>query len=155
MLCGKRDQGFAAAEEKRITGDNECNHPLLGNCCERSIKLAFFAVIHNKELQPKRTGSNVQLWCLGLGGGILRIHECADYSRRGHQLVQELYSFCRSTDAKGAMPVMLPPGRFRLGTRPDATGSRSATTNTIGIVAVATLAASAETPPPVAAITAT
>ena len=40
-------------------------------------------------------------------------------------------------------PVTLPPGRLRLATRPTATGSL-ATAVTIGIVAVAALAASSE-----------
>ena len=51
-------------------------------------------------------------------------------------------------------PVMLPPGRLRLATRPILTGSLLLS-KTIGIVVVAALAASAETSPPVAAITAT
>jgi hypothetical protein len=43
-------------------------------------------------------------------------------------------------------PVMLPPGRFRLGTRPLLTGSPPKTT-TIGMLAVAVLAASADISP--------
>jgi hypothetical protein len=40
------------------------------------------------------------------------------------------------------MPVALPPGRLKLATRPAATGS-TPTTNTMGIVVVTALAASA------------
>jgi hypothetical protein len=54
---------------------------------------------------------------------------------------------------KKLKPVALPPGRARLATRPSLTGS-SATPNTIGIVAVAALAAIAAGVPDVA-ITAT
>ena len=52
------------------------------------------------------------------------------------------------------MPVTLPPGRFRLATNPYWTGSLPLA-NTIGMVAVADLAASAETTLPVAKIAST
>ena len=52
------------------------------------------------------------------------------------------------------IPVALPPGWFKLATSPSWTGS-VAVENTIGIVPVAVLAAKAETPPPVATMTAT
>src|SRR5215467_1158957 len=55
---------------------------------------------------------------------------------------------------KKLIPVALPPGRARLATRPVLTGF-SATPKTIGIVAVAALAASAVKLPPGVAITAT
>ena len=52
------------------------------------------------------------------------------------------------------MPVTLPPGRLRLATRPDSTGSLPLA-NTIGMLAVAALAASAETTLPVAKMAST
>src|SRR5262249_43475255 len=52
------------------------------------------------------------------------------------------------------MPVRLPPGRARLATRPCLTGS-SDTPNTMGIVVVAPLAASAVAKPAAVTITAT
>src|SRR5262245_48090694 len=52
------------------------------------------------------------------------------------------------------MPVILPPGRLRLVTRPIATGSVPET-NTMGIVAVAALAARPDTSPPMVTMTAT
>src|SRR5262249_12494011 len=55
---------------------------------------------------------------------------------------------------KRLTPVALPPGRLRLATKPILTGSPP-TVNTIGIVDVAALAASAEGSPPVVARTAT
>src|SRR5262245_38369199 len=51
-------------------------------------------------------------------------------------------------------PVRLPPGWVRLTTSPTSTGS-TATAKTIGMVAVAALAATAEGLPPAATITAT
>ncbi len=51
-------------------------------------------------------------------------------------------------------PVAFPPGWLRLATRPILTGSVP-TLNTIGIVVVAALAATAEVSPPAVTITAT
>ncbi len=62
--------------------------------------------------------------------------------------------FASSATANRLTPVTLPPGRLRLATRPSLTGS-SPITKTIGIVAVADLAASTAGAPPIAAIAAT
>ena len=51
--------------------------------------------------------------------------------------------------------MTLPPGRLRLTTRPDLTGSTSPLLKTIGMLEVTFLAASGEVLPPNAAITAT
>jgi hypothetical protein len=61
-------------------------------------------------------------------------------------------SFAPSSTAKKLIPVMLPPGRAKLATTPAETGS-SPIAKTIGIVEVTPFAASAETMPPVVAIT--
>src|SRR5258708_33982360 len=57
-------------------------------------------------------------------------------------------------EARKVAPVTLPPGLFRLATRPRATGSE-ASWNTIGIVLVAALAAIADGAPATGTITAT
>src|SRR4030088_2877886 len=62
--------------------------------------------------------------------------------------------FASSELANTNTPGALAPGRLRPATRPNRTGS-VAVEKTIGIVVVAALAASAETPPPVAMMTAT
>src|SRR6516225_9636471 len=62
--------------------------------------------------------------------------------------------FPPSAPNKLITPVMFPPGRLRLATRPAWTGSPPLT-NTIGIVVVAALAASAEVSPPLVTMTAT
>jgi DNA-binding beta-propeller fold protein YncE len=59
-----------------------------------------------------------------------------------------------SAERSGLTPVILPPGRLRLATRPALTGS-APLTKTIGIDDVAAFAASTGAGPPVAAITAT
>ena len=62
--------------------------------------------------------------------------------------------FATTSSIKSITPVILPPGRFRLATRPSWTGS-DPTTKTTGIVEDAAFAARAEGGPPVAAITET
>src|SRR5262249_34507356 len=62
--------------------------------------------------------------------------------------------FSTSSPINSVTPVILPPGRERLVTMPNLTGS-SPIEMTIGIVEVAALAASAATAPPAATITAT
>src|SRR5262249_48371069 len=70
------------------------------------------------------------------------------------QFVQQPQPLGRDLCPKKLMPVALPPGRARLATRPNLTGS-SPTPNTIGIVEVAALAASEAGLLPGVAITAT
>ena len=62
--------------------------------------------------------------------------------------------FAVNSAMKKLIPVMLPPGRARLATRPSLTGS-ALTVKTMGIVVVAALAANAEAGEPPATITAT
>ena len=62
--------------------------------------------------------------------------------------------FANIMEVSPLTPVALPPGRLRLVTRPSFTGSVEQV-NTIGIVAVAALTASAGGSPPDATITAT
>src|SRR5215218_10582717 len=61
--------------------------------------------------------------------------------------------FAASSAIASDTPVILPPGRLRLATRPVPTGSPPAT-NTIGMVDVAPFAANAVTLPPVVTIAA-
>src|SRR6516165_4613979 len=87
---------------------------------------------------------------LGLAG----FTSSAMTSAAGTSSVSTSSCFCPNSTASEVTPVMLPPGRLRLETSPAAIGS-PAVTKTIGMVAVAALAASAGGVPPTAAITAT
>jgi len=71
---------------------------------------------------------------------------------RGTRFKSSSTRFGISSEAIIAKPVALPPGRLSLCTRPSATGSGPAM-KTIGIAAVAFVAACAVTEPPVATIT--
>ena len=92
-----------------------------------------------------RAATSTSLTVVSAFAGIGRIDEHGHTSRFGHQLAQEFQPLCLPTrHLKTLIPVRLPPGRARLATRPSLTGS-SLTEKTIGIVAVAAFAASAET----------
>ena len=106
------------------------------------------------EVQPEGTCRRLHLLHVGLGNnGICRVDEQGYDARRGDQLVQQLQSLRRYLIVQWVTPVMLPPGRLRLGTRPSWTGSPPVS-KTIGMVVVAAFAASAAGVV-VAAITAT
>ena len=75
-------------------------------------------------------------------------------SKTAREAVSEFLLAFQSDRDTTEHPVRLPSGRARLETRPSLTGS-SPTLNTMGIVAVAALAANATGLPPVAAMTAT
>ena len=58
-----------------------------------------------------------------LGVRRVRLHQHADGCRLGHQSAQQPMRFAPSTPEKKCTPVTLPPGRFRLLTKPSALGS--------------------------------
>jgi hypothetical protein len=92
-------------------------------------------------------------------GGLLTLEDAVDVAGGAAGLVEKGVSSCSrsncfviSSAERRFTPVTLPPGRFRLATRPSPTGS-AAIINTIGIVLVAAFAAGAEILPPLASIT--
>ena len=80
-----------------------------------------------------RRRAHARLAHLG-SAGICRIDQHGNHRRLGHELAQQLQPLRTSTPGRRSTPVTLPPGRFRLATRPSPTGS-SPTAKTIGIVA--------------------
>ena len=65
--------------------------------------------------------------------GLGDIPEDAHAGELGDDLLQKLQLFSAYLRGKGASPVMFPPGRARLATNPEPTGS-SSNTMTMGIV---------------------
>jgi hypothetical protein len=72
-----------------------------------------------------------------------RIDKKTERCRSGHGFVQQLNSFAANAVVRKLTPVRLPPGRLKLATRPSLIGSPPVA-NTIGIVAVAAFANSAD-----------
>ena len=94
--------------------------------------------------------SQLQLRCWGRSD--LRARRSC--SPRGATGATAPVAFAVTTGEKLIAPVAFPPGRARLATRPDFTGSPPPV-NTIGMVEVAALATTAGCTPPVATMTAT
>src|SRR3954471_1571535 len=84
-------------------------------------------------------------WDVGFAG----LDSNATTVRDGFISLSNSTHFAPSTVVNEAIPVTFPPGRLRLATRPKATGSLTEV-NTIGIIVVAALAASAAGGPPAA-----
>jgi hypothetical protein len=107
--------------------------------------------------RPKR-GSEVLAQHRHVGSGdakpVLWRNDPAQRAAPGTSSRRSSSRFAVSSAAEKLTPVRLLLGRERLATRPTRTGS-SPTLKTMGIVVVAPLAASAETNPPVATMTAT
>ena len=81
--------------------------------------------------------------------GVSRLMSIAMVRAEGTNSRSSSSRFAPSATVIRLAPVTLPPGRLKLATKPNWTGS-PALTNTIGMVAVAALAARTETMPPVA-----
>src|SRR5437016_12200984 len=95
-------------------------------------------------LKVENACRRLQVLCLGLGKiGAGWVDKHGEFGRRRHRLLQKLQPFFPASNVSAVVPVMLPPGRFKLATSPSATGS-PAMKNTIGIDVVAALSANAE-----------
>ena len=135
--------------------DHERACSQLGQGCKDRIEIAIGARIQDMEFQPEGTGRRLQSLHERLSKSAGRVDEHGNGGRRRQQFVQQLQPLLPlRLRFKLVTPVRLPPGRFRLATSPILTGS-AATAKTIGMVAVAALAAIAEGVPPPATITAT
>ena len=150
----KADYLFAPAYEKRIAGNNHGSNLLLSECRERRIDLSFGACIYNDELEIKLTGGILRIGSLR---GFLRITWVGQepYGRNvGNDIVKERQALPGQISTKPTHAGDVSFLSVQLATMPAFTGS-APKVNTIGTVFVAALAASAEGPPPVAAMTAT
>src|SRR5262249_53443693 len=78
-----------------------------------------------------------------VGLGSVRVYQHRDRGRPRHKLAQKLQPLRSNAPERKLTPVVLPPGRLRLGTSPSITGSLPVT-NTIGPVVVTALATSAD-----------
>jgi hypothetical protein len=134
----------ASTDQEWIGTDHEPARLQLYQVREHRIEVTLAARVQNVELQAEVVRRCLQVTCTGLGkSGIGRIDE------QRLMTVAVGSSSCSSSSRFGATstfnwvtPVMLPPGRLRLATSPSLIGSPPVS-KTIGITAVAALAASA------------
>ena len=142
MTRRQRDDGFSNGEEKRARTADDGAGATSTQACKSRRKIGAGVDVANEQLQPGRLGGGLQIGALSLGVGCIRIDQYPDDRCLGHDLAQQVEPLRPSPPARKLAPVTLPPGRFRLATRPSLTGS-SPVAKTIGIVAVASLAARA------------
>jgi hypothetical protein len=110
---------------------------------ERRFDLAFLAGLKNVELKSERPRCRLHLrQQRPRDARTGRVDGQSHDSRVRDQLVQEFQPLRVYSTFNDVTPVMLPPGRLRLGTSPAATGS-APVSKTIGIVVVAAFTASA------------
>src|SRR5215472_9778063 len=140
--------------EEGIRADDEPTCPHTEQVFENRIEVIFAAGIEDMELQPEFAGSRQHRTPLRLGqSGIGRVDEQSHDAGGGDQLMQQLQQLWRYLHVQLGYACDIPPGRFKLPTRPSRIGSE-AVSKTIGVTAVAALAAMAAAVL-VAAITAT
>src|SRR5262245_42065349 len=125
---------------------------LLHRPIECLLYLRFGAGIDDDDLDPDAAAGGHEGFCIG-DVRILGIDQYGNDRRPGVQQPEQLDAL-RSKLAVDEGAVTLPPGRLRLATSPFSTGSLPLA-NTIGMLVVATLAASAETTLPVAKMAST
>ena len=129
-------------------GDKEGVGPITYKGCEGRIDLAVCTGVDDLDLQPLGASSGLDVSNRGLGSSALaRLMSIATRVAVGTSSRRSSSRFAANSPAKKLIPVRLPPGRARLATRPNLTGS-SAAIKTMGIILVAALASSADGTPP-------
>src|SRR5262245_6348179 len=151
---GKIDQPSPDVCEQRIREDEDRASLGAVEIVERGIEVALGDGMHDVDFQPKRRGRCLRLRAVGYGIGIARIDQNTDHAGGGNKPCSNCNCFATNVLARKLTPVTLPPGLFMLTTRPNFTGS-APIANTMGMLEVAALAASAAAVAPPVAITVT
>src|SRR5262249_49956069 len=154
MSCCQCNEEFTPSAQECVVGKQECADSLLHRSLEGDLDLPFGAGFQHVDLQPERPRRLANLLYLGCRDRIGRIPRKAITVALGTSSCSSSSRFGPSANDSRLTPTMLPPGRFKLATRPSLTGSLPVW-KTIGIVEVAAFAARAGAEVPPAAITAT
>ena len=132
---------FAPAREKWIAADHERACPQLGHGRKDRIEIAISCRMQDMELQPEGAGRRLHVSRLSVSAaGVVGFTSRAMTVAVGISSCISSSRFGPISTSKMLTPVRLPPGRFRLVTSPNSTGSNP-TAKTIGIVEVAAFAA--------------
>src|SRR5262249_46922082 len=123
MAPRERDDVIAALQEERIDADKESNAAFLRHSRECSLHLSFGTGRQGNELQPKHTGSRLHIFQLSLVPGKFGFISTAIAVVPGASSRSSPSCFDPSSTSKLVTPVTLPPGRFKLATRPNLIGS--------------------------------
>src|SRR5262245_22136359 len=143
MASRKKSQLDTPAGEEGVAADEEGVGPLEHESCESHIDLAAVAGVENPDLHPMaRAAASTSLNVASVLAAFAGLTSTATRAALGTSSRMSSSRFATNSADKKLMPVMFPPGRARLATRPSLTGS-SARMKTMGIVVVAALAANA------------
>ena len=123
---------LAPGVEEWIGFDPDGGNTLLDERGEGGLEFSFAAGFGDVQLEPERAAASTSFICGSAVGrpGLNRppITRACGISSRSNSS-----RFATTSRMKSITPVILPPGRLRLATRPSRTGS-DPTTKTIGIV---------------------
>jgi hypothetical protein len=137
MACPQPDKLIVSSPEELIGGHHYRLDPLLGEARKGGIDIRLAARILYYQPQPKRERRGLRV--LGLDSEV-------GFVALGTSSRSNSNRFAARVVTRKDTPVILPPGRLRLETRPSSTGS-APVANTIGMLAVAALAATASAGP--------
>jgi len=153
VLLPEGDDGGAPVEDQRIAGGEIEIDLRVGGLLQRGGEARGGPGVEPHRLAPDAAGEVDRLGLFLGGGEIVGVHEQRHPADLGdEQQLQALGALMM--DENRCTPVVLPPGLFRLDTRPWRTGIAT-DREAIGVVLVASCAARAEAMSPVAARTAT
>src|SRR5215469_7214092 len=146
MAGCQREDLIASTGEKDIAVDEERLGPLASKGRERRLEIAFSDCTRDENVHPD-LARRVLYGCRVAAFALFGLISTAMTLAAGTSSCKSPSCFAGSGPAIRLNPVRLPPGRLRLGIRLPWTGSMPVM-NTMGIVVVAALAASAEGPSP-------
>jgi hypothetical protein len=136
MAGRQRHKLFRAPVEESAATNQDRTHVLLRKNCERLFEIAIGSGIGNNELQAQGACRR------GFAGSA----RTPNREALGINSRTNCNCFGANSNLKLAMPVTFAPGRLRLATSPDATGSLGVA-KTIGMVLVAAFTTSAAVRP--------
>src|SRR5262249_5724583 len=137
--------------KQSVGGDHECAGAQFHQDQEGRIEVALAANLQDVECSPSaRAASCAWADCAATPGRVGLTRTATDVAE-GTSSCSRPSRFAPRSAPSSVKPVMFPPGRLKLATKPICTGS-AAFEKTIGIVAVADFAANAEAGLPTAAM---
>jgi hypothetical protein len=146
MACPQPDKLIVSSPEELIGGHHYRLDPLLGEARKGGIDIRLAARILYYQPQPKRERRGLRVLGLDSEVGFAVLIRKPMTVALGTSSRSNSNRFAARVVTRKDTPVILPPGRLRLETRPSSTGS-APVANTIGMLAVAALAATASAGP--------
>ena len=112
------------AEKERTPADEQRAGARLDDCCEGGIEFAFTGGFDDHDLRPDGATRLLHASQLGPGSRTLGSSNTAMTAALGTSSCSSPSRLAVKSAVVKTTPVILPPGRLRLETRPSSTGSR-------------------------------